>query len=148
MTDRENAPTALRAVALVVAAAALAMGQRCPSEPSAPACPPPTCEITQADVDRAYDRGFDYGRQAAPDPDPCPTCPTCPEPDPCPTCPTCDVTVNDDDVADRAADRAVGAFVARVLRECSFGPSVVEAASIDHEVKRRISNLHHYGYCR
>ena len=35
------------------------------------------------------------------------------------------------------------------MRECSFGSSVAKAdGNIDREVKRRIQNLHQYGYCR
>lgn len=134
-------------LALALAAAALATGQRCPSAPSGPEPEPcPAAEFTRADVDGAYARGFGDGRDACPAPEPEP-CPTCPEPEPCPARPDpepCDVTTNDGDVA----DRAVSGFVRRVLRDCSFGPSVVEAGDVDREVKRRISNLHRYGYCR
>lgn len=128
--------------ALALAAAALATGQRCPATPSPPAPEPcPAAEWTRADVDGAFARGFADGRQACPEPPapaPCPECPTCPAPA------TCDVTTNDGAVA----DRAVGAFVGRVLRDCSFGPSILGSASMDAEIKRRVSNLHRYGTCR
>ena len=122
----------------VVAAAALSMGQRCgPTEPSAPCAQAPAPEFTRADLDQArdqaWDDGFTAGREA------CPA--AAPEPEPCPAC---DVTTNDGEVS----DRAVRDFMRLIHAECSFGPSVHEAGSADREIKRRIENLHRYGYCR
>ncbi|MCY4121680.1 MAG: hypothetical protein OXG72_12255 [Acidobacteria bacterium] len=129
----------MRVLILVLLAAVLSMGQRCPTEPSAPPCAQastPAPEFTQADLERAYDDGFgdgfEDGREA---------CPAAPEPEPCPAC---DVTANDDQVT----DQAVHDFVRLIHAECQFGPSVHEAGNTDREIKRRIRNLHQYGYCR
>ena len=121
----------MRFLMLVLAAAVLSMGQRCPTEPS-PCSQTPRPDLTLADLDRAYETGVTAGRQ---------TCPAAPEPEPCPLC---DVTTNDDKVREDAVD----SFMSDILRECSFGPSVVASGDIDREVKRRIQNLHQYGYCR
>ena len=123
----------MRVLMLVLLAAVLSMGQRCPSEPSAPPCsqtPAPAVEFTQVDLDQAYDEGFDAGQEA---------CPAAPEPEPCPAC---DVTADNDEVA----DQAVHEFVVLIHQECSFGSSVHD--NPDGEIKRRIRNLHQYGYCR
>ena len=123
----------MRVLMLVLAAAALSMGQRCPTEPSTPPCAlTPAPEFTQADLDRARETGYAAGQDA---------CPSAPEPEPCPIC---DVTTNDDQVREAAVDE----FVRDIMRECSFGSSVAADGNIDREVKRRIRNLHQYGYCR
>ena len=121
----------MRVLIVVLAAAVLSMGQRCPTDPSPPPCAPAAGQPTQGDVAAAYRDGHADGQDA---------CPAEPEPEPCPAC---DVTVNDDEVA----DQAVHEFVRLVLVECSFGPSVLAAGNIDREVKRRIQNLHQYGRC-
>ena len=120
----------MRALILILVAAVLAMGQRCPSEPS-PTCSTPAPELAQADLDRAYQDGYSAGQDA---------CPAAPEPEPCPAC---DVAANDDEVREEAVAR----FVADILHECRFGSSVAADGNIDREVKRRIQNLHRYGYC-
>ena len=117
---------------LVLAAAVLSMGQRCPTEPSTPPCAlTPAPGLTQADLDSAREAGYAAGQDA---------CPSAPEP-----CPICDVTANDDEVREEAVD----GFVRDIMTECSFGSSVAENGDggIDREVKRRIQNLHQYGYC-
>lgn len=107
-----------------------------PTEPTVMA----QCNEAQNAFERGYaagrDAGFDEGQAAA-----CPVGEPGPAPEPCPAC---DVTTNDDQVA----DRAVAEFVGLITRECSFGSSIVESGDIDGAVKRRIQNLHQYGYCR
>ena len=123
----------MRVLTLILVAAVLSMGQRCPTEPSTPPCSlAPAPEHTEADLDGVYETGYAAGQD---------TCPLAPEPEPCPIC---DVTTNDGAVRDEAVDE----FVRAVLRECSFGSSVAAGGNIDREVKRRIQNLHQYGYCR
>ena len=123
----------MRVLMLVLAAAVLSMGQRCPTEPSTPPCAL-TPGFTQADLDSVREAGYAAGQDA---------CPSAPEPEPCPLC---DVTTNDDQVREEAVDE----FVRDIMRECSFGSSVAHGSDgeIDREVKRRIQNLHQYGYCR
>ena len=121
----------MRILMLVLAAAVLSMGQRCPTEPTSPPCSTTARQPTQDDVAAAYRDGYDDGQES---------CPAAPEPEPCPAC---DVTVNDEEVA----DQAVIEFVQLIHRECRFGHSVVDAGNIDREVKRRIQNLHQYGFC-
>lgn len=122
----------MRVLMLVLAAAALSMGQRCPTEPTPAPCSTATPQPAQDDVTTAYRDGYEDGQDA---------CPAAPEPEPCPAC---NVKVNDDEVA----DQAVIEFVRLVHAECRFGHSVVDSGNIDREVKRRIQNLHQYGYCR
>ena len=123
----------MRLLMLVLAAAVLSMGQRCPTEPTPPPCASaPPQQPTRDDVAAAYQDGFEDGQES---------CPAAPEPEPCPTC---DVAVNDDEVA----DQAIRDFVGLIHSECFFGHSVVDAGNIDREVKLRIQNLHQYGYCR
>ena len=68
---------------LILVAAVLSMGSRCPTDPSPPPCSivqePVPVQVTQADVDRAHDEGFEEGQASAP---------------------LCDVRVNDREVQD------------------------------------------------